>query len=171
MVLGTHTMDFSMLKVWYKELGAVIISMGYRLAREHKAPAAVDDAFAGWQWLVSNAVELGIDNGRLVVAGSSAGSGVAATTAQGMHDSNSLIQPILQLLVHSMLDDRTVLRFDDSTKALVWSPKANRYGWTSNLGRKPEPWTSSILRRRSSNRPERPTAIIDWGRDPRHVLR
>ncbi|KAJ9116504.1 hypothetical protein QFC24_006737 [Naganishia onofrii] len=134
MVLGSHTMDLSMMKTWAQELDAVIISIEYRLAPEHKAPAAVDDAFTGWQWMVNHAVELGIDVDRLVVAGASAGGGVAATTVQRIHDSGSPIQPILQLLVYPMLDDRTVLRFDDSVKAHVWSPKANRYGWTSYLG-------------------------------------
>lgn len=134
MVLGSYTMDLSMMKTWAQELDAVIISIEYRLAPEHKAPAAVDDGFTGWQWMVNHAVELGIDVDRLVVAGASAGGGVAATTVQRIHDSRSPIQPILQLLVYPMLDDRTVLLFDDSVKAHVWTPKANRYGWTSYLG-------------------------------------
>jgi acetyl esterase/lipase len=137
MVLGSYTMDLSMMKVWAEELGAVIISVDYRLAPEHKAPAAVDDTFAAWQWMISNAADLGIDTSRLVVAGNSAGGGLAATTVQRIHDTESPIQPILQLLVYPMLDDRTVLRFNGSIKAHVWTPKANRYGWTSFLGCKP----------------------------------
>jgi acetyl esterase/lipase len=80
------------------------------------------------------ASDLGIDLSRLVVAGNSAGGGVAAVTVQRIFDAKTTVQPILQLLVYPMLDDRTVLRFDDSAKAYIWSPKANRYGWTSYLG-------------------------------------
>lgn len=137
MVVGSHTMDLSRLQIWAKELDVIIVSVGYRLAPEHKAPAAVDDAFAAWQWMINNAGELGVDINRLVIGGMSAGGGVAATTVQRIHDQQTTVQPILQLLVYPMLDDRTVLRFDDSKKVQVWTPKANRYGWTSYLGCEP----------------------------------
>ncbi|KAJ9092279.1 hypothetical protein QFC21_006921 [Naganishia friedmannii] len=138
MVLENHNMDLPKMKVWVEELGVVSILIGYRLAPEHKALAAVDDTFAGRQWIVHHAVEeLGLDIDRLVVAGNSAGGSVAATTMQRIHDTPLLVQPILQLLVYPMLDNRTVLQSDDSVKARIWSPKANRYGWTSYLGCKP----------------------------------
>jgi acetyl esterase len=53
--------------------GAVVLSVGYRLAPEHDCLAAVDDAWAALNWAATHAGELGADPARLVVGGESAG--------------------------------------------------------------------------------------------------
>jgi acetyl esterase len=66
--------------------GALIASIGYRLAPEHPFPAAPDDARAAVRWLADQAEELGADPARLAIAGDSAGGNLAAVTARRLRD-------------------------------------------------------------------------------------
>ena len=85
--------------------GAVVISVGYRLAPEHPFPAAFDDAYAVLTWTAEHAAELGIDPDRIAVGGHSAGGGLAAGVALRARDQQG--PPIrFQLLNQPGLDDR-----------------------------------------------------------------
>jgi acetyl esterase len=64
----------------------IVISIDYRLAPEHKFPAAVDDSVAAVKWVAANAKQLGIDAGRLMVGGDSAGGNLAAVVALAARD-------------------------------------------------------------------------------------
>jgi acetyl esterase len=66
----------------------IVISVDYRLAPEHKFPAAVDDAIAATAWIAAHAGELGIDAARLLVGGDSAGGNLAAVVAISARDGN-----------------------------------------------------------------------------------
>jgi acetyl esterase len=66
--------------------GAIVASVGYRLAPEHPFPAAPDDARAAVRWLAEHAGELGADPGLLAIAGDSAGANLATVTARRLRD-------------------------------------------------------------------------------------
>ena len=85
------------------EIDAVVVSVDYRLAPEHRWPAAAEDAFAATQWVAAHAAELGIDTRRLAVAGDSAGGNLSAVVAQMARDRGG---PALafQLMVYPVID-------------------------------------------------------------------
>lgn len=85
------------------ELGAIVVGAGYRLAPEHKFPAATDDTFAALKWVAGNIAEYGGDPARLVVMGDSAGANLAAVAAQRARDENG---PTLaaQVLIYPTVD-------------------------------------------------------------------
>lgn len=120
-----------------KELGVLVVSVGYRLAPEHPFPAPLEDCYTGLRWVHDHADELGIDRDRIAVGGESAGGGLAATLVQLAHDRGE-VPVCFQLLVYPMVDDRTTLRDDHGTTGVVgWDPGSNRVAWTAYLGRPP----------------------------------
>lgn len=112
------------------EQGVYVVNVDYRLAPEHPFPAGFDDCYDALLWLHAHAAELGVDPDRIVVAGASAGGGLAAAVAQRAHDEG--VPLAFQLLIYPMLDDRSALRRD--LPALTWSAASNRYAWASYLG-------------------------------------
>ena len=84
-------------------VGAVVVSVDYRLAPEAKFPAAADDCLAAYEWVLAHADEIGGDARRVAIGGDSAGGNLAAVVALDAR-TQGLPQPKLQLLVYPVTD-------------------------------------------------------------------
>lgn len=136
MVVGSPQFEAPTAGRLARELGAVLVSPDYRLAPENPFPAALDDCMTTLRWMHERADELGVDPTRIAVGGMSAGGGLAAAVAQRSYDEGLTLRA--QVLVYPMLDDRTALREDHAGRGqFVFTPEANRFGWTAYLGREP----------------------------------
>lgn len=118
-----------------RDLGALIVSVEYRLAPETPFPGALDDNYAALAWLYAAADELSVDRARIALVGESAGGGHAAMLAIAARDRGEY-PVVCQALIYPMLDDRTgsFNRKSSPSGAVLWNEQRNRFGWTSLLG-------------------------------------
>lgn len=134
MISGHRHHDLPRLADLVERLGAVAVSVEYRLAPEHPDPAPVQDCYAGLRWMARSAAQLGVDPGRIVVMGGSAGGGLAAGVALLARDRGG--PPLAgQLLLCPMLDDSnstvSSYQYDGSG---TWQRSMNLLGWRALLG-------------------------------------
>lgn len=132
-VIGAAAQDDTLCGRIAERLDATVVSVDYRLAPEHPFPAPLDDCYAAYELIHREPELLGIDPTRLVIAGQSAGAGLAAALTLRVHDARRPL-PKLQLLVYPMLDDRTVLRDAESSHHRLWDTASNKLGWKAYLG-------------------------------------
>lgn len=103
-VVGTLDTHDGTCRALARASGAAVLSVAYRLAPEHRYPAAADDCYAALCWARDNAARLGVDPARLAVAGDSAGGNLAGAVAIMARDRGG---PALrhQLLIYPVTDD------------------------------------------------------------------
>jgi acetyl esterase len=122
--------------------GAVVASIGYRLAPEHPFPAGLDDVRAAVRWLAANARELDGDPDRIAVAGDSAGANLATVTARRLRDEGG---PALRLqaLVYPVCDSAlNTPSYRESAEGFLLSALSMKRYWDWYLdgadGRQPD---------------------------------
>jgi acetyl esterase len=97
--LDTHD---ALCRLTCRDADINVLSIDYRLAPEHPAPAAVDDAYAAFRWAHDHAGELGAIPGKVAVGGDSAGGNLAAVVSQLARDDGTM--PVLQWLIYPRTD-------------------------------------------------------------------
>jgi len=107
--------------------GAIVLSVGYRLAPEHAWPAAHEDAWTAWLWLGDQAHRLGGDPRRVAVAGEDAGANLALHVALRARDARGH-RPVHQGLIHPMAGtDLTTPSYGETLRALPIGVPAMRW--------------------------------------------
>lgn len=165
MVFGHHLGNLDSYDDWLLVHDVVLISVDYRLAPEHPDPYPVEDCYAGLVWVAEHAEELGIDPDRIVIAGQSAGGGLAAGTALLARDRRGP-SLLAQILVSPMLDDRDATV---STRQIdgvgVADRQLTRFGWDAYLGDRRDTEDVSVYAApaRASDLAGLPRTYIDCG--------
>ncbi len=134
-IAGSAEMGVPAHRLLANSLGAVVVSVQYRLAPETRFPGAIEDCYAALAWLTRSCAEFAIDPARIGVMGESAGGGLAASLALMARDRGEYALAF-QHLIYPMIDDRTCLDPDPHPFAgeFIWTPHSNVFGWGALLG-------------------------------------
>lgn len=156
MIMGDRFANIDLPLEWTERFGAVVVSVDYRLAPEATGTTLVEDCYHGLLWTTRHATDLGIDPTRVVIAGISAGGGLAAGTALLSRDRGT--PPLAaQLLICPMLDHRNTTTSshqysshqnpdtrhpgmenpgtqNPSDQNNLWTRELNEFGWRAVLG-------------------------------------
>ena len=134
MMFGDRFLGLGLVLDWIDKLGAVVVTVEYRLAPEFPDPYPREDCYGALEWVAKESNQLGIRRDRVLVSGSSAGGGLAAGTALAARDRGG---PELcgQILSYPMLDDRGLTPSTDQFDGIgVWDRISNETGWAALLG-------------------------------------
>lgn len=122
-----------------KHAACTVVSVDYRLAPEHRFPAAVNDAWAALSWVVVHAEELGCDSARIAVAGDSAGANLAANLCLQARDEG---YPLIlhQIVICPCIDLSDSAVNSNSFRAFgcgKWLSTANFYWYRNHYVKEP----------------------------------
>jgi acetyl esterase len=114
--------------------GAIVVSVDYRLAPEHRDPAAFDDSYAATVWVGAHAAEIGGDPARLAVAGDSAGGNLAAAVALAARDRGGP-ELAAQLLIYPVTDfNFGTASYQDNREGYLLTKGSMQWFWAHYLG-------------------------------------
>jgi acetyl esterase/lipase len=161
MIFGSVETENAEAEQVCQEVGALVVSVEYRLAPEHPHPAQSQDCYAGLVWMARNAAELGFDPGRLAVYGGSAGGGLVIAAALLARD-RGFPAIRFQMPIYPMIDDTNETRSShEITDVGVWDRPANIEAWQWYLGGgKPDRYAAPA---RAEDLSGLPPAFIDVG--------
>lgn len=136
MILGDVAGEDAAATLLCDQVGAVVVSVEYRLAPENPHPAQVEDCYAGLVWMAKNASDLGVDPDRIALYGGSAGGGLTIATALLARDRGG---PALRFMmpIYPMIDDRNETASSREIVDIgIWDRAGNIEAWQWYLGGK-----------------------------------
>lgn len=169
-VIGNLDTHDGLCRMFANAANIRVIAVDYRLAPEHKFPAAIEDAYAAVCWIETNAAELGVDANHVAVGGDSAGGGIAAALSL-MAKEKGAPKIAFQMLLFPMTQvggkTKSLLEFAAGyfleLATLEWF--YDHYGAASDVDRN-DPRMSPLLAKGFSGLP--PAYIMVAGFDPLH---
>ncbi|MES2684229.1 MAG: alpha/beta hydrolase [Pseudomonadota bacterium] len=133
-IAGDHRYEDLLALRWVRETGCTVVSVGYRLAPEHRHPAAVNDCYAALCWVAGETAPLGFKPSKLAIGGMSAGGCLAAATALMARDRGD---PALcwQMLLIPVLDNRhQTPSSHEIADPRCWNRTSSFAAWTMYAG-------------------------------------
>jgi acetyl esterase/lipase len=161
MILGSVEGEDPVATKICDEVGAVVVSVEYRLSPENPHPAPAEDCYAGLQWMAAHAEELNIDPDKLGVYGGSAGGGLTIAVALMARDRGG---PALTFMmpIYPMIDDtNTTASTQEIVDIGIWDRSGNVEAWAWYLGGKPADQYAAPTR--AEDLAGLPPAFIDVG--------
>jgi acetyl esterase len=147
--------------------GCTVMSVDYRLAPEHRFPAAAEDCYAALRWLAANAAALGVRADALAVAGDSAGGNLAAVTAQMARDRRGP-ELAFQLLVYPVVaPDFETQSYRENADGYLLTRDVMRWFWDQyvpDAAERTSPYASPLAARELAGLP--PALVITAEYDP-----
>jgi acetyl esterase len=132
--VGSATMDDPANTTMARELGAVVVSVDYRLAPENPFPAGLEDCYASLVWLAKNAEQLGIDADNIVIHGASAGGGLCAALAILARDRGGPTIAFQYLGIPELDDRLATASMQAFTDTPLWNLPSAEHSWDCYLG-------------------------------------
>jgi acetyl esterase len=117
-----------------RQLGAVVVSVDYRLSPEHTYPSALRDCRAALEWFAGSAAGLGVDPERIAVHGISAGAGLGAGLALHVRDHGGPRIAFLYLAIPELDDRQATPSMVSFTDTPVWTRTKAGISWDAYLG-------------------------------------
>lgn len=130
--IGSPDEFLELIKKFMEVEGCIIVAPYYRKSVEWPYPAAFDDCYDTLLWMKANAVDLGLLPNSFIVAGHSAGGGLALSVSLKARDTKD-VDIAFQMPIYPILDDRMVTNSSQNNHAPVWNSWANERCWKRYL--------------------------------------
>jgi len=167
-VLGGLESHDNLCRAIANAAGCLVVSVDYRLAPEHKFPAAPNDCYAATQWVAANAASFGGIPGKLAVGGDSAGGNLAAAVAMMARDGGGpklAFQLLIYPVTDSSLDFPSQREFADD--GFVLSAADMKWFWDHYVENDADGRNSLASPLRAKNLASLPPALVQTaGLDP-----
>lgn len=153
---GNPESALAIIEDFMETRNVAIIAPAYRLSIDHPFPAGFNDCYETLLWMKDNADELGIYDDHYIIAGRSAGGGMAAAVTLKAHDTKD-VNIAFQMPIFPMIDHRQNTKSAQETGAIIWDNESNKHGWYQYLkgleGKEIPAYASPALRKDFSGLP------------------